>query len=436
MTDAEVNQRVTVTANVSDSVLARPSFSTLAILAKHGNLGIDRVTTYTSLTAVNAVFASYTPVGVAAGLFFGQARVPNIFKVIFRGDAETVATAMAAALLVDEDFYFIGSADRDNTSITDLQDWAQTNSRLNPFSTEDATAPTAGTSDPIYYGFNLSYNRAAGYFKRNAGFDLVVDDITVVSTTATATTTGAHGVEVGDIVYVWDTTSTGSLGKHTVLTTPLTTTFTFAVAAGTTNDAAGSIKVLVSGQMLEFGLIGLMASTEPGRRTWDLQTVAGVGADKLTDGEKGFITDKNGNYYNSLGGTPITSGLKANGFGGKLLTNRNIDLQWFLDWFLTNVQLDVAQVLINAGGELGFDAPGVQKVQAAIESRCQQSLDNGAITTFVSGPYIGRNFVVTMPELGAITSTDRQNGLLGNIVVDMFFKSKIKGVEIEINLSV
>jgi len=431
----EINDRVKVSVTVSDTLLARASFSTVALIAKHGNTAIDRVVTFSSLESLNSIFESYTPVGVAGALFFGQKWKPDKILVIYRGDSETVDQAMDAALAVNPDFYFIVSAGRDNTTMKDLQDWATANNRFAFFSSEDVSAPTSGTTDPFYYGKNLSYNRVAGWFHKKAGRDIELASVTITGTTATATLT-SHGVSVGDYLHIWDSTSSGLLGKHEVLTVPTADTLTFTVPAGTVSDSSGGIKTLVNGYMVESALLGLMASTEPGRRTFDLQTLSGIPADSLNDTEKGYLAGKEANYYVSMGGVPITSGLKSNGFGGHCLSGRNIDLQWFIDWFATNVQVDIAQVIINAGGELAFDAGGLQKIQTAIETRCRESFDNKAITTFSSGPYAGQNYVVTMPLLKDITSTDRGNGILKGIKGNMLYNNKIKGVELEVNISI
>jgi hypothetical protein len=431
----ELNDRVSVELNVGDAVLSAPSFSSVAVLAKHGQTGLNRVETYTSLSAVTSVFSSFSPVGVAASLFFGQARTPDKFLVIFRGDAETVAVAMNAAVAFNSDFYFVCSLERDNDSIEALQDWASSNERLTLFTSADSTAPTATETDSFFYGSDLSYNRAAGYYLESAGIDIVATSITVSSTTATVASVG-HGAVVGDEVYVWESTTAALINKWTVATVVDADSFTFEVPAGTATDSDGGIKILINGKFLEVGLLGLLSSTEPGRRTFDLQTVTGIPADTLTGTEQGFLAGKNANYYTKLGNLSITSGLKSNGFGGKTLSGRNIALQWFIDWYKANVQVDIAQVLVNSGGELGFDEEGLQKIQTAIETRCQTSFDNGAITTFPDGQFAGRNYVVQMPSLASITSTDRINGLLDSIKVYMFFKSKIKGVEIEVTVSI
>lgn len=437
---AEINERVKVTKNVADTILAIPSFSNVGLIAKHG-VSANRIATYSTLEALQAVHPSYTPVGIAGKFFFGQERKPDKIKVIYRGDAETVDVAMSAALAIDEDFYWFDTTERDDTSIKDCQSWAQTNNRLFLYSSQSPEIPTVADTDPASDAKDNSRNLVASYYKKDAGQDLVATQIAVTGTVATLTTATPHNLTVGIDANVWKTASDGLKGSWEILTVPTTTTATFEVPAGTVEDLAGGIKILSGAGFVDIGLLGLMVGTEPGRYTFDLQTIAETKADKLTDSERGFLGTKNCNYYSSIGGVACTSGLKSAGYGGKTATGRNIDLQWFIDWFATNAQFKTFQVLLQSGGELGFDKEGLQKIEASLNALCELSTSNKAITTFPVNNEIasflrGKDYLVVMPTLDEIQQTDRANGLLKNIKIYMFYRSKIKGVEIEINLSV
>jgi hypothetical protein len=429
----ELNQRVSVNVSVSDTVFALPSFSTTAIVAKHGIPGLSRVEVYTSLSAVVDIFGSFSPVGVAASIYFGQENTPDKLFVVERGSVETVAAALNDALTINSDFFFVASAERDNTSINALQDWAVANNRIPFFSSSDPTAPTVTQTDPFYYGSNLSLD-SAGYFLKNAGSDIVATAINVVSTTATVSSVG-HGANIGDIAYVWETAVNSLVGKYTITDVPDLDTFEFEVPLGTGSDAGGGIKILLNGQFIEMAALGKLSSTEPGKKTFDLQNFKLISPDKLTDTEKTFLASKDANYYTEIGGVALTSGLKENGYGGKLLSGRNIDLQWFISWLKSNIQIDLITVLVRAGGELGFEVDDLQKVESALESRARVSFENGAITTFPEGPFAGRDYVIGVPLVSEIDPNDRINSLLKGLTMNLFYKNKIKGFEIDVTIS-
>lgn len=73
------------------------------------------------------------------------------------------------------------------------------------------------------------------------GAGVSITGITQTAGTATATYGSAHGLAVGDLIYVYGANETDYNGEHEVLTVPLTTTVTYAVPSGTTSPATGTI---------------------------------------------------------------------------------------------------------------------------------------------------------------------------------------------------
>ena len=80
-----------------------------------------------------------------------------------------------------------------------------------------------------------------GYFYSNCGFQVGANCITGTTTTATCTTTYAHGLNVGDYIYVKGTNDVNANGSWIVATTPTASTFTFttAVAIASPTNSAG-----------------------------------------------------------------------------------------------------------------------------------------------------------------------------------------------------
>jgi hypothetical protein len=92
-----------------------------------------------------------------------------------------------------------------------------------------------------------------GFYEWHGDLSKTVSNVARTSATATITTSTAHGFRVGDTVTVAGLTNTALNGTYTILTTPLTTTFTYTTAttgtiasiadSGTAEVAAGSWEV-------------------------------------------------------------------------------------------------------------------------------------------------------------------------------------------------
>lgn len=92
-----------------------------------------------------------------------------------------------------------------------------------------------------------------GFYEWHGDINKTINNVARTSATATITTSTAHGFRAGDTVTVAGLTNTALNGTYTILTTPLTTTFTYTTAtsgnisstadSGTAEVAAGSWEV-------------------------------------------------------------------------------------------------------------------------------------------------------------------------------------------------
>jgi hypothetical protein len=424
--------------------VTRPGFGILAIVHEHKQSALARVVTYTSLTASRVDFPSYTPVGQFMTLVFGQGStiggaIPESVKVIERKTAESMTQALDAA----SDFYAVATPSKVNADIEAGAAWALANNRLFGYSSPDTTAITATTTDPFAVIQALSNSRAAGWYSEDAGGEFAIDSITVVGTVATAdlTTHGSVPVKVGDKVWVWDSAVTALNAQWTVATVGAND-FTFTVPTGTASDATAS-EGFFDGNWLEAAIFGKMLPQDAGAKTWDIQNLAGVTVDgaagtnstKLTGTGQTNLGGKNGNWFADLAGVNVTSGLKTGGGGGKTASGRYIDIQRGSDWLKINLQLDLAQLMIQEGGELGYDAVGFQKVETAIALRLDDGLEKKFLTPFTSGTFAGQDYNIAMPDLADVPAADKTNRLLSGILINANIRGKIHNIEATLTLS-
>ena len=105
------------------------------------------------------------------------------------------------------------------------------------------TYTTTNTPATTLYDANKTYIFPASFFS-GAALQTTTGGLTYLGTTGTITTTNAHGMRVGDGIYVVNATSATQPGNssYIIATTPTNSTFTFAspVSGGTTTLSANN----------------------------------------------------------------------------------------------------------------------------------------------------------------------------------------------------
>ncbi len=437
----ELDSRIQIDVTIGDTSVTRVGFGIAAIVAKIQQVALPRVSTYTSLSASRVDHPAYSPVGVFMTLLFGQGdviagAVPEKVKVINQGDAETLTDALDAALQVDPDFYGVLTPDKVPAVIQEAAAWALANQKFFGYSSEEAAAITTATTDSFSVIKALTNNRAIGWYTATAGGEFTIDSVTVVGTVATVdlTTFASVPVAVGDTFGIW-TSAVSALNAIWTVATIGTLEFTFTVPTGTTTDAAAS-DAWFDYNLVEAAAFGKMLPQDAGAKTWDLQQLAGVTVDVLTDTAQTNLGGKNANWFSDMAGINVTSGLASSGGGGKMAGSRYADIQRGSDWLRVNLQLDYAELLIGSGGDLGFDVDGLQKTETKTNTRLDLGLENKFLTPFTSGPYAGQDYNVDMPLLSDLDgTTDKSNRLLSGIEIAANIRGKVHSMAADITLS-
>lgn len=433
---SELDNRVSISVTIADTSATRAGFGIMAIVHEH-ELGTQRVLTYNDLAGLSADFPLNTPVGIYGSIFFSQAFKAESIKVIEIETGESVTQALTAAALLDNDWYEIGLPSHVQADQEESAAYALANKKSAVNVIDDVTALAVTTTDLGSVLQALTNNRAATYYSGNAGQELLVSDISVVGTLATVTHTAASvALLAGDKFGVWASVLNTDLNSTwTISAINSTTEFEFAVPTGTDTTSATDANSWVKFNLVDSAVAGKMLPQDAGSRTWDIQQLSGVTADILSGTDQTNLGGKNINWFTNVAGLNITGGLKSNGGGGKLASGRYIDIQRGADWLESNLQVDLFELMVNEGGDLGYDALGFQKVESVISIRLNDGLDKGFLTPFVSGQYAGNDWIIQMPNLADIPQADKTARLLQGIAIFALIRGKIHNLEAAITLS-
>ena len=150
----------------------------------------------------------------------------------------------------------------------------------------------------------------------------------------------------------------------------------------------------------ECAWLGRMLPKLPGSATWRFKVLTGFSTDILTDTEKTNISDKNGNYYEEVGGLPMTS-------NGKVASGEWIDVIVGLHWLKARIAERVFSVLYNAD-KVPYTNAGIATIQAAVESQLQQAVDRNVLSDDPAP-------VVIVPLEADIPPADKANRVLNDV---------------------
>lgn len=432
----ELDNRVSITVAIADTSATRAGFGIMAIVHEH-ELGTDRVLTYNDLAGLVADFPINTPVGRYGEIFFSQAFKAQTIKVIEIESAESHTQALTAAALLDNDWYAIGSPSHVQADQEATAAYALANKKISINVIDDEDAITTATTDLGSVLQALTNNRAATYYSGDAGQELVITDIAVAGELATVTHTAASiALLAGDRFGAWGSALNTDLNAvWSISQVNSATEFEFAVPTGTDTTTATDINSWVKFNLVDSAISGKMLPQDAGSRTWDIQQLSGVTADNLSATAQTNLGGKNINWFTNVAGLNVTGGLKTGGGGGKLASGRYIDIQRGADWLESNLQIDLFELMVREGGDLGYSPLGFSKVESIIAIRLNDGLDKGFLTPFVSGQFAGNDWVIQMPNLADIPQADKTNRLLAGIEIFALIRGKIHNMEADITLS-
>jgi hypothetical protein len=137
----------------------------------------------------------------------------------------------------------------------------------------------------------------------------------------------------------------------------------------------------------------------------------------LTDSKIALLDGKNGNYYVSVGGVPVTQ-------IGKMAGGQWIDVVIGRDWIKANLQQAIFNVLV-AMPKVNFDDAGIGIIANAVRGVLKQAKDNGILT----------DYNITVPLASSFTSAQRNLRVLPSIPFTATLAGAINGLTINGNIT-
>jgi len=138
--------------------------------------------------------------------------------------------------------------------------------------------------------------------------------------------------------------------------------------------------------------VGLQLPKTPGSTTWKFKNLVGVTADDLTTAEVGYVSGKNGNYYEEIAGHSVISS------EGVVVSGEYIDIIRGADELQVALAEDIYTILINAE-KIPFTTQGIGVIENAIRYRVQKKVDDGFI--------VENSLVVTVPDIDDVDSAEK-----------------------------
>lgn len=137
--------------------------------------------------------------------------------------------------------------------------------------------------------------------------------------------------------------------------------------------------------------LGARLALDPGSATWKFSELSGVTADVLTSTERGYLDTNNLNYYEAIGGLPITR-------EGIMSSGEFVDVTQTIDWLTARIQERVFGVLANAR-----KVPMTNKGRDLLVAEVLGQLREGE----ASGALVAGSSVVRAPDVSSLSSADR-----------------------------
>lgn len=195
---------------------------------------------------------------------------------------------------------------------------------------------------------------------------------------------------------------------------------------GATDDVASKVKaraykgtaVLYHQSPDEFAdaaLMGRFFGTDPGTEIVKFQTLAGVSASSLTDGQKAALWAKNGNTYTTVGGVNIVEN-GSTGAGQFLDSTRN------LAYLQARVQETVYGLLVRVN-KIPYTDAGVQQVVSELRGVLGRMVREGVLAEEPAP-------AVTYPKVADVSANDRAARLLPDIDFTAREGGAVQGVEV------
>lgn len=153
----------------------------------------------------------------------------------------------------------------------------------------------------------------------------------------------------------------------------------------------------------------------PGSETWKFKTLNSISYSDLTTTQSLNARNKKANTYEYIGGVGITR-------EGTMSQGEFIDIIRGIDWLSATIQELVYSVLVNSN-KVPYTDAGITIIEGQIKKALQMGVDNNFIANDPEP-------VVTVPKASQVSSVDKANRILKNVVFNATLAGAIHAVEI------
>lgn len=180
----------------------------------------------------------------------------------------------------------------------------------------------------------------------------------------------------------------------------------------------------IGANFIAAAILGDRLKAAPGSDTWNLKTLAGIAVYDLTSTQLTNLRAKNVNVYIDIAGEPST-------YEGTVAAGEYADVIRGRDWQISDIKTSVFGTISNAE-KIPYTAEGADLIAGAIRASLRRGVANG----FIVASYIDDNgkvqpgFTVTVPNVDALTSSQRQSRRLPNVKFSARMAGAIHAVDI------
>lgn len=431
---AEISDYVDVTVNLGTRPLSTAAFNDVLYLASHQNF-LTRTQIYTTLPSlIEAGFGQESDVYQYAARLFAGGAAPNR---IYVGRRELEELVLTPTLANDADYTFtikVGTEAAVDISFT--SDSSATVAEITAgieaaLSTANITGLTH-SDDTTHNTLSVGDTDIIQITKLSTNLML-----TASSTESIADAMAANAQEFNNWFFLSSDSAVDAdilaLGAYAEAEDKMYVAATSDVDVWTvgTGDIASQLRALQYDNSLHFahtqaetvqaagGVIGAMATTNPGTTILGFKTFGGVPFDNFTPTQEQLIKDKNSNFYTEVAGAGIFD-------IGRMASGQRFDTIRFSLWFKSRVAEAVFGLLkrkSDVNQKVPFESSGYAMIRQAIKEVIDIGIDRGAISE-----EIGREFSITFPT--TVSDNDRANRHLPDVNVVVYYTNAVETVRI------
>jgi hypothetical protein len=166
--------------------------------------------------------------------------------------------------------------------------------------------------------------------------------------------------------------------------------------------------------------MGKFFPISPGGETWRMKTLSGVTVETFTDTEITNMRAKYAHYYYSVGGKNVVGG------DAKMGANDYVDVTRFVDWYTSELQAKLANLLLQ-NNKIPFTNAGIDMVVAQVAAQNVAGIKAGGIAEGTD--------IITAPDISEISVADKQSRELGGVVTEWTLAGAIHHITVSVTAS-